>query len=81
MASRAQGLIWLPSIIHLGSYFFVMIPATIILGVMMERGVQGMIEGVIVASALAGLAQLAALEWAIIRTKKGLAEAPSESLI
>ena len=81
MASRAQGLIWLPSIIHLGSYFLVMIPATIILGVMMERGVQGMIEGVIIASALAGLAQLAALEWAITRTKKGLAEAPSESLI
>ncbi|MEO1642512.1 MAG: MATE family efflux transporter, partial [Pseudomonadota bacterium] len=44
MALRAQNMIWLPSAIHIGSFFVVMIPMGYWLGLVQGRGAQGMIE-------------------------------------
>ena len=62
MALRAQGVVWRPSLIHVGSFFVIMLPATYWLGVVSERGAQGMMEGVVIGVAIAGLAQWALLE-------------------
>lgn len=62
MALRAQGVVWMPALIHAGSYFAIMLPACYALGLMAGRGAHGMMEGVLVASVFAGLAQWAWLE-------------------
>ena len=62
MALRAQGVVWRPSLIHVGSFFVIMLPATYWLGVVSERGAQGMMEGVVIGVGIAGLAQWALLE-------------------
>ena len=62
MALRAQGVVWRPSLIHIGSFFGIMLPATYWLGVVCERGAQGMMEGVVIGVGVAGLAQWALLE-------------------
>jgi MATE family multidrug resistance protein len=62
MALRAQGVIWTPTFIHVGSYMLVMLPLAWVLGVAMGRGAWGVMEGVFIASLLAGLAQSAVLE-------------------
>tara|TARA_Y100000052_G_scaffold27585_1_gene36912 strand:+ start:36052 stop:37329 length:1278 start_codon:yes stop_codon:yes gene_type:complete len=62
MASRARGLSWTPASVHLGSYVLVMIPFAYILGLKLERGVQGMMEAVLMASVIASVAQIVILE-------------------
>jgi MATE family multidrug resistance protein len=62
MALRAQGVVWRPSLIHVGSFFVIMLPATYWLGVASERGGRGMMEGVVIGVGIAGLAQWALLE-------------------
>lgn len=63
MALRAQGVVWLPSAIHIGSFFVLMIPLCFLFGVTLERGARGMMEAVLITLVFAGLAQWALLEW------------------
>jgi len=63
MALRAQEVIWLPSLIHIGSFFVVMIPMGYWLGLVQARGAQGMIEAAIIGVFIAGVLQLTLLEW------------------
>lgn len=67
MALRAQEVIWVPSIIHIGSFFVILIPAAYTLGITMERGAQGMIEAACLSVVVAGLSQLALLQWKTAR--------------
>ena len=62
MALRAQNVIWPPTFIHLGSYFLIMIPATWYFGLVLGRGAMGMMEGVLIASIIAGVLQTGLLE-------------------
>jgi MATE family multidrug resistance protein len=62
MALRAQDIVWSPAIIHLAAYFLVMLPACYGLAIGMERGAVGMMEGVLIASLAAGVAQVVRLE-------------------
>ncbi|MFH1518031.1 MAG: MATE family efflux transporter [Pseudomonadota bacterium] len=62
MALRAQEIVWSPSIIHIGSFFFVMIPACYMLGLVAGRGAQGMMEGAFIGMAVAGVGQTLLLE-------------------
>ena len=64
MALRAQGVIWLPSIIHVGSFFILMIPATYLLGISFNRGAVGMMEGVGLALVIAG-----GLQWWVLERR------------
>lgn len=63
MALRAQGVVWIPTAIHVGSYVFVMLPLCWWLALHTDYGVWGVIIGISVASVLAGLGQVLALEW------------------
>jgi len=67
MALRAQGVIWLPSIIHVGSFFVLMIPLCYFMGITLERGARGMMEAVLITLLVAGCAQWALLEWKTAR--------------
>ncbi len=67
MALRAQEVIWVPSIIHIGSFFVVLIPAAYTLGITMQRGAQGMIEAAALSVIVAGVSQLALLQWKTAR--------------
>ena len=67
MALRAQEIVWSPSIIHIGSFFFVMIPACYMLGLVAGRGAQGMMEGAFMGMAIAGVGQTLLLEWKTAR--------------
>jgi MATE family multidrug resistance protein len=62
MALRAQGAVWIPTAIHVGSYVFVMLPMCWWLALHTDLGVWGVIIGISVASVLAGLGQIVALE-------------------
>ncbi|MBU1289086.1 MAG: multidrug transporter, partial [Alphaproteobacteria bacterium] len=62
MALRAQEIVWVPGIIHVGSFFFVMIPACYWLGLVQGRGARGMMEGALIGMAVAGVLQTALLE-------------------
>jgi MATE family multidrug resistance protein len=62
MALRAQGAVWIPTAIHVGSYVFVMLPVCWWLALHTDLGVWGVIIGISVASVLAGLGQIVALE-------------------
>jgi len=66
-ALRAQGMVWVPSAIHLGSFFVVMIPACYGLGITLERGAQGVLEGAFVGVLFAGILQVLLLEWKAAR--------------
>jgi len=66
-ALRAQGMVWLPTAIHLGSFFLVMIPICFWLGITQGRGAQGVLEGAFVGVFVAGLLQVALLEWKAAR--------------
>lgn len=70
MALRAQNVIWPSSFIHIGSYFLVMIPMTWFLGLHLGRGARGMMEGVLMASILAGVLQTVLLEKKAARRMK-----------
>jgi multidrug resistance protein, MATE family len=61
-ALRAQEIVWVPSLIHIGSFFLVMLPACYWFGVVQGRGAQGMIEGAFVGVFVAGILQTALLE-------------------
>jgi MATE family multidrug resistance protein len=63
MALRAQGVVWIPTAIHVGSYVFVMLPLCWWLALHTDYGVWGVIIGISVASLLAGAGQVLALEW------------------
>jgi len=69
MALRAQEVIWVPSIIHIGSFFVILIPAAYYFGITLQRGAQGMIEAACLSVLVAGLSQLALLEWKTARHK------------
>ncbi|MEZ5945674.1 MAG: MATE family efflux transporter [Hyphomonas sp.] len=69
-ALRAQEIVWLPSLIHIGSFFLVMLPACYWLGLVQGRGAQGMIEGALIGVLVAGLLQTIALEWKTARPVK-----------
>jgi MATE family multidrug resistance protein len=62
MALRAQEIVWSPGIIHIGSFFFVMIPACYMLGLVAGRGAQGMMEGAFIGMVIAGVGQTLLLE-------------------
>jgi MATE family multidrug resistance protein len=66
-ALRAQEIVWLPSLIHIGSFFLVMLPSCYWLGIVQGRGAQGMMEGVIVGVFTAGILQTILLEWKTAR--------------
>ncbi|MEM1391270.1 MAG: MATE family efflux transporter [Pseudomonadota bacterium] len=67
MALRAQNMIWLPSAIHIGSFFIVMIPMGYWLGLVQGRGAQGMIEAAFIGVFVAGLLQVSLLEYKTAR--------------
>lgn len=67
MALRAQGVVWLPSAIHIASFFALMIPLCYIMAVTMDRGVQGMMEAITITLLVAGGLQWGLLEWKTAR--------------
>lgn len=67
MALRAQGIVWLPSAIHLASFFLLMIPLCYMMGVSMGRGAQGMMEAVTITLLVASALQWGLLEWKTAR--------------
>ncbi|MDJ0922335.1 MAG: MATE family efflux transporter [Henriciella sp.] len=67
MALRAQGIVWLPTAIHIASFFVLMIPAGYLFGIVWDRGAQGMMEAALLALLVAGAAQWALLEWKTAR--------------
>ena len=62
MALRAQGVVWVPTAIHVGSYVFVMLPLCWWLALHTSFGVWGVIIGISIASIAAGVGQVLALE-------------------
>ncbi len=64
MALRAQGIVWLPSAIHIGSFFVLMIPLCYFMGITLERGARGMMEAVAITLFVAG-----ALQWWVLESK------------
>lgn len=70
MALRAQGIVWLPSAIHLASFFLLMIPLCYFMGVSMERGARGMMEAVTITLLVAGALQWTLLEWKTARREE-----------
>jgi multidrug resistance protein, MATE family len=69
-ALRAQGMIWLPSGIHIGSFFVVMLPLSYWLGISQGRGARGVMEGAVIALVIAGSLQVLLLEWKSARSLK-----------
>ena len=67
MALRAQGVVWLPSAIHIASFFVLMIPLCYVMGVSMGRGAQGMMEAVTITLVVASALQWSLLEWKTAR--------------
>ena len=70
MAQRAQEIVWVPSIIHIGSFFVIMLPAGYYLGITLERGAQGMIEAAFLGVFVAGVLQVISLEMKMARHTK-----------
>lgn len=62
MALRAQGVIWLPTGIHIASFFALMLPMGYHLGLTLQRGAQGMLEGAAIALFVASMLQVLVLE-------------------
>ena len=69
MALRAQEVIWVPSLIHIASFFVVLIPGAYYLGITLGRGAEGMIHAAALSVIVAGVLQLALLEWKTARHK------------
>ena len=69
-ALRAQGMVWLPSIIHVGSFFLVMIPVCYWLGITQGGGALGVLLGAMTGVLVAGTLQVALLEWKAARPMK-----------
>ena len=72
-ALRAQEIVWSPSLIHLGSFFLVMLPACYWLGLVQGRGAHGMMEGALIGVLVAGILQTAMLELKAARPSSGRA--------
>lgn len=70
MALRAQGMVWWPTLLHVASFFVLMLPLGYWIGLVQGRGAQGMLEAAAVTLILAGLAQYALLEWKTARHPK-----------
>jgi len=70
MALRAQGVIWLPTMLHIGSFFALMLPLGYHLGLTLQRGAQGMLEAAFIALLVAAVSQVLLLEWKTARTRK-----------
>ncbi len=70
-ALRAQEIVWSPTLIHLGSFFLVMLPACYWLGIVNGRGSQGMMEGAFIGVFVAGILQTLVLEWKAARPLTG----------
>ncbi|MEL6826343.1 MAG: MATE family efflux transporter, partial [Pseudomonadota bacterium] len=70
MALRAQGIVWVPSALHIGSFFLLMIPLCYTMGVTMERGARGMMEAVTITLLVASVLQWGLLEWKTARREK-----------
>ena len=70
MALRAQGVVWVPSAIHIASFFLLMIPLCYVMAVSMGRGVRGMMEAVTITLLVAGFLQWGLLEWKTARREK-----------
>jgi MATE family multidrug resistance protein len=68
MAMRAQGVVWIPTSIHIGSYVLLMLPLCWWLALHQGHGVWGVVIGISIASVVAGLAQVLALEWVAARS-------------
>ncbi|RAN37118.1 hypothetical protein HY11_10040 [Hyphomonas pacifica] len=66
-ALRAQEVVWVPSMIHIGSFFLVMIPACYWIGIVQEGGATGMMLGVMLGVFTAGSLQTMLLEWKTAR--------------
>ena len=62
MASRALGSVWVPTFIHIGCYVCIMLPLAYWLGIGLGFGADGVVWGVIIASFIAGVIQMAYLE-------------------
>jgi MATE family multidrug resistance protein len=69
MALRAQGVVWTPTLIHVGSYVFLMLPLCWWLALHTDYGVWGVVIGISIASIAAGLGQVIALE---LKSAKGV---------
>ncbi|MEO0549970.1 MAG: MATE family efflux transporter [Pseudomonadota bacterium] len=67
MALRAQGVVWLPTAIHIASFFVLMIPAGYLFGIIWDRGARGMMEAATLALLVASGLQWALLEWKTAR--------------
>jgi len=69
-ALRAQGMVWLPTLIHVGSFFVVMIPVCYWLGITQGGGALGVLQGAMAGVFVAGTLQVALLEWKAARPIK-----------
>lgn len=69
-ALRAQGMVWLPTAIHIGSFFVVMIPVCYWLGITQGGGALGVLQGAMTGVFVAGALQVALLEWKAARPIK-----------
>ena len=72
-ALRAQEIVWSPSLIHIGSFFLVMLPVCYWLGIVHGRGAQGMMEGAFIGVFVAGTLQTLMLELKAARPMTGRA--------
>ncbi|MCI4645627.1 MAG: MATE family efflux transporter [Hyphomonadaceae bacterium] len=77
MALRSQDVVWSPTVLHLGSFFVLMLPLGYHLGLTLGRGAQGMLEAAAIALFVAGIAQVALLEWKTARPNGRAAEPSS----
>jgi len=66
MALRAQNVVWLPALIHILSFFVIMLPLCFWFGITLDRGARGMMEAIVITLVVAGLAQ-----WILLEKKNG----------
>jgi MATE family multidrug resistance protein len=60
-------VVWTPTVIHVGSYIFLMLPLCWWLALHEGYGVWGVFIGISIASVAAGLGQVLTLEWKAAR--------------
>lgn len=69
-AMRAQEIVWLPSLVHIASFFVLMIPACYWFGITQGYGAKGMMMGAALSCAVAGISQWILLEVLPRRAKR-----------
>ncbi|KJS25913.1 MAG: multidrug transporter [Hyphomonadaceae bacterium BRH_c29] len=72
-ALRAQEIVWSPSLIHIGSFFLVMLPTCYWFGIVQGHGARGMMEGALIGVFVAGTLQTLMLELKAARPLSGRA--------